>query len=81
MARIEGVQPGEAGDDYVEKILAAQARRWGGPLLNHLVYARRPSIFRGARGMWTGIDASGLIDGKLQALINRRVAFLNRCEF
>ena len=81
MARIEGVQPGGAGDDYVEKVLAAQAKRWGAPLLNHLVYARRPSIFRGARGMWAGLDASGLVDEKLQALINRRVASLNRCEF
>jgi hypothetical protein len=81
VARIEGVKPGEAGDDYVEKILAAQEKRWGGPLLNHLVYARRPSIFRGARGMWTGLDASGLVDGKLTALINRRVASLNGCEF
>jgi hypothetical protein len=81
VARIDGVQPGEGGDDYVEKVLAAQAKRWGAPLLNHLVYARRPSIFRGARGMWAGIDASGLIDEKLKALINRRVASLNRCEF
>jgi len=81
VARIEGVRPAESGDDYVEKILAAQARHWGAPLLNHLVYARRPSIFRGVRGMWTGIDASGLIDEKLKALINRRVASLNRCEF
>jgi hypothetical protein len=31
--------------------------------------------------MWTGIDASGLIDGRLQALLNRRVASLNHCEF
>jgi hypothetical protein len=81
VARIEGVKPTEPGDDYVAKVLAAQTKRWGGPLLNHLVYARRPSIFRGARGMWTGIEASGRIDGALQALINRRVAFLNRCEF
>ena len=81
MARIEGVKPAEAGDEYVERVLAAQARHWGAPLLNHLVYARRPSIFRGVRGMWTGLDASGLIDGKLAALVNRRVASLNRCEF
>ena len=81
MARIEGVSPAESGDDYVQKVLDAQAKRWGAPLLNHLVYARRPSIFRGARGMWTGLDASGLIDGRLAALINRRVASLNRCEF
>ena len=81
MARIEGVRPAEVRDEYVGKVLSAQAKHWGAPLLNHLVYARRPSIFRGARGMWTGIDASGLIDGKLTALVNRRVASLNRCEF
>jgi alkylhydroperoxidase family enzyme len=81
MARIDGVDPGQVADDYVAKVLAAQAREWGAPLANHLLYARRPSIFRGARGMWTGIEASGLIDGSLRALINRRVAALNRCEF
>jgi hypothetical protein len=81
VARIESVQPAEARDEYVQKVLAAQAKQWGAPLLNHLVYARRPSIFRGARGMWAGIDASGLIDGPLKALVNRRVAALNRCEF
>jgi hypothetical protein len=81
VARIEGVKPTEAGDEYVRRVLDAQAKQWGGPLLNHLLYARRPSIFRGVRGMWTGIDASGLVDGTLLALINRRVAFLNGCEF
>jgi len=81
MARIDGIQPDLVKDDYVKNVLAAQTKAWGGPLLNHLLYARRPSILRGARGMWAGIDASGLIDGRLQALLNRRVAFLNGCEF
>ncbi|HKR01320.1 MAG TPA: hypothetical protein VJT09_11640 [Pyrinomonadaceae bacterium] len=80
MARIEGVNPEEA-EGYVKQILDAQAKKWGAPLLNHLLYARRPTIFRGARGMWTGIDGSGLIDPGLQALINRRVASINHCEF
>ncbi len=80
MARIEGVDP-EHVDDYTKRVLEAQRKKWGAPLLNHLVYARRPTIFRGARAMWTGIDSSGLIDGKLQALLNRRVAYLNGCEF
>ena len=80
MARIEGVDPEEV-DDYTKRVFEAQAKKWGAPLLNHLVYARRPSIFRGARGMWMGIDASSLIDGKLQALVNRRVASINGCEF
>lgn len=65
----------------VRAVLDAQSKRWGAPLANHLIYARRPSLFRGARAMWAGIDASGLIDGRLQALINRRVAWLNGCEF
>jgi hypothetical protein len=80
MARIDGVDPQNV-DRYTRQVLEAQAKKWGAPLLNHLVYARRPTIFRGARGMWQALDASGLIDGKLQALVNRRVASLNKCEF
>jgi hypothetical protein len=80
MARIDGVNP-EKVDRYTRQVFAAQTKKWGAPLLNHLVYARRPSIFRGARGMWQGLDASGLIDGQLQALLNRRIASLNGCEF
>ena len=80
MTRIDGVNPEEV-DEYTRKVLQAQAKSWGAPLLNHLMYARRPSIFKGARAMWSGIDASGLVDSKLQALVNRRVAYLNGCEF
>ncbi len=80
MARLAGVNL-ERADRYVKDVLETQKKTWGAPLLNHLVYARRPSIFRGARAMWGGIEASGLIDGSLRALINRRVAYLNGCEF
>ena len=80
MARVTNANI-ETSDKYIANVLNAQAKDWGAPLLNHLVYARRPSIFKAARGMWTGIDASGLIDASLRALLNRRVAFLNGCEF
>ena len=80
MARIADVNLEDA-DKYTQSVLAAQAKTWGAPLLNHLIYARRPTIFRGARAMWTGIDGSGLIDAGLRALVNRRVAALNGCEF
>jgi alkylhydroperoxidase family enzyme len=78
--RIKGVRPEEA-DGYAGRVFEAQTRKWGAPLANHLVYARRPTIFRGARAMWQGLDGSGLIDARLQALVNRRVAALNGCEF
>jgi alkylhydroperoxidase family enzyme len=80
MARIANVNLEET-EKYIRNVLEAQSRDWGAPLLNHLLYARRPTIFRGARGMWGGIEGSGLIDASLRALINRRVAFLNGCEF
>ena len=80
MARIEGADEARV-ETYIKRVFAAQAKRWGAPLLNHLLYARRPAIFRGVRAMWNGIEASGLIDAKLQALVNRRVARLNGCEF
>jgi len=68
-------------DSSIRKVLDAQQRKWGAPLMNHLLYARRPTIFRGVRAMWTGIESSGRIDARLQALINRRVASINNCEF
>ena len=80
MARVKDVNPHEV-EVSIRKVLEAQAEAWGAPLLNHLIYARRPTIFRGVRAMWTGLDSSGLIDPSLVALINRRVAFLNGCEF
>jgi len=80
MARIQSVDP-ETVEPRIRAVLDAQRKKWGGPLLNHLIYARRPQIFHAVRAMWSGIDASGLIDPKLKALINRRVAYLNGCEF
>jgi len=80
MARIADANIDEA-DHYVRDVLEAQRKTWGAPLLNHLLYARRLPIFRGARAMWTGIESSGLIDARLRGLINRRVASINGCEF
>jgi hypothetical protein len=80
MARVPDADP-EGLEPPVKAVLDAQAKKWGAPLLNHRVYARRPTIFRGARAMWSGLDASGLLDARLVALLNRRVASLNGCEF
>ena len=80
MSRIEGVDPSEARGE-IKAVFEAQAKKWGAPLLPHLVYARRPTIYRGARAMWAGLNGSGLLDGTLHALVNRRVAALNGCVF
>lgn len=80
MARVPDADADQL-DRSIRAVLDAQAKTWGAPLLNHLIYARRPSIFKGARMMWSGLEASRLVDPRLVALINRRVAFLNGCEF
>ncbi|MCA9215482.1 MAG: carboxymuconolactone decarboxylase family protein [Planctomycetales bacterium] len=75
------------GNDYssddgdVTEVFRQQIARWGTTLKPYEVYARRPSIFKAVVGMWDGLKTSGLLDGKLRALINRRVAVLNGCVF
>ena len=73
VTRIDGVDPGRA-QGPIKAVFEAQTKKWGAPLLNHLLYARRPTIFRGVRAMWYGLDSSGLIDATLISLINRRVS-------
>ena len=80
MARIEGVEPSRT-DGRLADAFREQQKTWGAPLLPYTIYARRPSIFHAVRGMWGGLAGSGLIDGKLGALVNRRVAALNGCVF
>ena len=78
--RVAGIDPGDA-DGSVRAVLEAQRARYGAPLANHLVYARRPAIFRGARAMWTGLATDSLVAPQLGALVNRRIALINKCEF
>lgn len=80
MARIDDVDPTQL-DPYGKKVFGSQAKAWGKPLLTSQLYARRPTIFRGAQGMWAGLAGSGLLPGPLIALLNRRVAALNGCVF
>jgi hypothetical protein len=78
--RIDGIDPEDAEPRF-RAVFEAQTKKWGEPLHPHLVYARVPAIYRAARGMWSGLAAAGMVDSKLHALLNRRVAALNGCEF
>jgi len=46
---------------------------------NHAVLARRPSVFRAFRGMWDGLEESGLLPARLVDLVNLKVASLVGC--
>lgn len=70
-----------APDPDVAAVFEQQVSRWGVTLKPYEIYARRPSIFLAVVGMWQGLEKSGLLDGTLTTLINRRVAALNGCLF
>ena len=55
------------------------ANRYGSLPYNHAVLARRPAIFRAVRGMWDGIEESGLLPARLVDLVNLKVASLVGC--
>lgn len=78
--RLDGAEL-EQLSDRERHVLEQQERKWGKPLANHLIYARCPEIFHGAQGMWRGLGSSGRLESSLAAILNRRVAILNRCEF
>ena len=54
-------------------------QRYGSLPMNHAVLARRPSIFRAFRGMWDGLEASGLLPARLVDLVNVKIASLIGC--
>lgn len=80
VSRIRPIRPAEA-DGVVARVLQAQTDTWGAPLTNHLVYARRPTLFRAFRAVWSGLNADSILDDALVAIVNRRIAWLNGCVF
>lgn len=80
MARVSRVERDKV-DPSIADVFAQQMKRWGSALEPYEIYAKRPSIFHAVLGMWDGLSSSGLLDPKLRALVNRRVAAINGCVF
>jgi alkylhydroperoxidase family enzyme len=68
--------------DDLRETLEEQRRLYGAPLYPYLFYARNSAYFRAAQGMWTALQQeTKRVPGTLRALLNRRVAWWNGCEF
>jgi hypothetical protein len=63
----------------VRAVLERLKNRYGSLPYNHAVLARRPAIFRAFRGMWEGLEASGLLSARLVDLVNVKVASIIGC--
>jgi len=72
----------DALPDDLRATLEDQRARYGAPLHPYLFYARNPAYFRAATAMWTALQQEATrVPVTLRALLNRRVASWNRCEF
>jgi alkylhydroperoxidase family enzyme len=68
--------------DDLRETLKTQRRRYGAPLYPYRFYARNTAYFRAANTMWAALQQETTrVPGTLRALLNRRVAWWNGCEF
>jgi alkylhydroperoxidase family enzyme len=68
--------------DDLRETLEEQRRLRGAPLYPYLFYARHPAYFRAAKAMWAALSQEARrVPVALRALLNRRVAWWNGCEF
>ena len=66
----------------LRETLEEQRSRWGEPLYPYLFYARNPAYFRAAKAMWAALQQETTrVPVTLRALLTRRVASWNGCEF
>jgi alkylhydroperoxidase family enzyme len=66
----------------LRETLEEQARLRGAPLYPYLFYARNPAYFRAAKAMWAAMQLETTrVPAALRALLNRRVASWNGCEY
>jgi alkylhydroperoxidase family enzyme len=66
----------------LRETLEEQAKLRGAPLYPYLFYARNTAYFRAAKTMWVALSQEATrVPAALRALLNRRVAWWNGCEF
>jgi hypothetical protein len=68
--------------DDLRRTLEGQRKVQGAPLYPHLFYARNPAYFRAVQKMSATMQQEmKRVPATLRALLNRRVAWWNGCEF
>ena len=77
-----GATPAVIAAGYLRDTLEEQRKLRGAPLYPYLFYARNAAYFRAAKAMWAALQQeTNRVPVTLRALLNRRVASWNGCEF
>ena len=68
--------------DDLRETLDDQRKLYGAPLSPYLFYARNAAYFRATKAMWAVLQQeTKRVPAALRAMLNRRVAWWNGCEF
>ena len=68
--------------DDLRETLDDQRKLYGAPFHPYLFYARNAAYFRAAKTMWAALQQETTrVPVALRAMLNRRVAWWNGCEF
>lgn len=80
MPRVHPVTEQEA-DPEIREYLRKDMSVFGTVLNSSRVSAHRPSIMKGAKGLGTGIEQSGLLSRQLRCLVSVKSASMIGCPF
>jgi AhpD family alkylhydroperoxidase len=79
--RIPAVEIDSCPSD-LRQTLEEQRAIWGHALYPYLFYARHAPYFRAAKAMWSALQEEATrVPAMLRALVNRRVAWWNHCDY
>jgi alkylhydroperoxidase family enzyme len=68
--------------DDLRATIEEQRKLYKSALYPYLFYARNPAYFRATKAMWAALQQeTKRVPVTLRALLNRRVAWWNGCEF
>jgi alkylhydroperoxidase family enzyme len=68
--------------DDLRATIEEQRKLYKSALYPYLFYARNPAYFRAAKAMWAALQQeTKRVPVTLRALLNRRVAWWNGCEY
>lgn len=80
MPRVREIEHDE-GNPILKEIFAKEREAFGSLFNTTKVFAHCPPILKAAKQLSAAVEASGLLDPQLRALVYLRVALINGCPF
>ena len=80
MPRVREIEQ-DGGDPLLREVFAKEREAFGSLFNTTKVLAHCPPILKAAKQLMAAVEASGLLDPQLRALVYLRVALINGCPF